>query len=196
MLPVQAVLLLWFAWACHQSRITAQQLGEDEGRYSDGYYSDYYYDYYEDIDDPVDDAYLVSAHADASEPLRRDDPSAQGETVRSTAIEPFEAETVAAFDPRRGLFEAAAGDSGTSQQTQRKYGFKKSSGSGIKKSTAPLVNAKRLEEIAMEFGCFLKKNAGAQRVLDPSLRAKEAVMNRTAEQQSVSRRGVDSKEAE
>ena len=173
------------------SDVSAQ--GEDDGYYTDGY--EYYYYYYED-EETHNDGYFSAQTTDLAIHPKDEFISLPLENAPPTVVEMFEAETVAALDPHRSTFESAMETPASNQQMQRKYGFKRSSGSGIKKATAPLVNAKYMEEISAQFGCFLKKNAGPQRVLDPSLRLKDTPINKTAEQQSAARRGVNPKEAE
>ena len=64
-----------------------------------------------------------------------------------------------------------------------KYGFKQNMGGGIKKITAPIINKKIVEDLSSQFGCFLNKNSGPQKVIDYTIRVssgKDAAQNKTA----------------
>lgn len=146
---------------------------------------EYYYYYYYDEEEIPEEGLPVSEQREIE----------HQRNAHQSSQELFEAETLAAMLPFGFEDEAAPSSSVSGGQSPRKYGFKKSPGSGIKKTMTPIVNAKLIEEMSSRYGCFLKKNSGPQKVLDPTIRVKEVAGNRTSEQQSVARRSLNPKDA-
>lgn len=161
---------------------TANTLPED-----DAYYADYYYDYIDGEEGDLYYDYDALYYEDErgfvpTQPAHQQLQNTEPERTFN-ASPTFDQEQDESLYQDEVIEEDIYGDPFDSEPRYQppppvaKHGFRKGGGGGVKRMT-PIAFTKYVDEMTSKFGCFLKKNSGPQKVLDPNY--KPPPVNKTA----------------